>query len=81
MALTEHDLLDLKKEIEEAKTKTAELKGQEKQLMETLKKDWECKTVEEAEQKLKTIAKDLGKLSQQIEEGVAEIEEKYFTEE
>ena len=41
-------LLDLKKEIGEARQTATELTGRKKQLMETLEKDWGCTTIQKA---------------------------------
>lgn len=75
--MNEHDLLELKEKIETAKTKVAELKGSEKQLMKDLKVDWECITIDEAEKKVSKMEKEIETLNQQIKDGTAELEEKY----
>ncbi len=75
--MTEKELLDLKEEVEEAKTKVSELTGQKQALIKQLKEDWKCATVEEAEKKLKSMKIDIEKLEEQIEEGTKELEEKY----
>ena len=67
-------LLDLKKEIGEARETATELTGRKKQLMETLKKDWGCTTIPQAE-KMDT---DINQLNQQIKDNTAELEEKYL---
>ena len=46
--MTEQQLLDLKERVEDAKTQVAELNGQQTALMNQLKNDWGCKTIEEA---------------------------------
>ena len=75
--LDEQDLLDLKKDIDEAKTKKSELVGQKNALMTQLKNDWKCKTVEEAQTKLKTMGEDIEDIENKIEKGVTELQEKY----
>ena len=74
---TEQQLLDLKKQIDQAKSEVSELNGREKRLMEQLQKDWGCKTVKEAEKKIKDMETDLASINEQIHKGVEELEEKY----
>ena len=74
-------LLNLKKEIEEARETATELTGRKKQLLENLKKDWECPTTEQAEKKAAKMEKDITQLNNQIKEGVEELEEKYMSNE
>ena len=75
--MTETDLLKLKKKVEDAKNTTAELKGHQTALLKQLKDEWGCYNIDEAEIKIKTMSKDIDKLTQQIETGSEEIEEKY----
>lgn len=77
--LTEEDLLDLKKEIDAAKTETAQLEGQKKELMRQLKENWDCDTVEEAEAKLKKLQKKYKDTTEQIADGITELQEKYLS--
>ena len=78
--LDEQDLLDLKKDIDDAKTKKSELIGQKNALMNQLKTDWDCKTVEEAQVKLKTMGEEIEGIEDSIEKGVADLQEKYNVE-
>jgi len=78
--LDEQDLLDLKKDIDEAKTKKSELVGQKNALMSQLKNDWDCKTVEEAQKKLKTMGEEIEDIEDKIEKGVTDLQEKYNVE-
>ena len=75
--LDEQQLLDLKKQIEQAKTQVAELQGSRKHLMKELKDDWGCTTIEEAEKKLKKLQKELEQLQNKIKEQTEELIEKY----
>lgn len=75
--MNEQQLLNLKHQVEEAKDKAAELKGQQKSLMARLDKDWGCKTVAQAEKKAKEIQTEIDQLNDQINKGVEELEEKY----
>jgi predicted nuclease with TOPRIM domain len=75
--MTEKQLLDLKKDVEEAKTKVSELTGQQTALVNQLKTDWACKTIAEAEKKLKEMETEIDFISKKIENSVQELEEKY----
>ena len=75
--MNERELLDLKHQIEDAKTSVSELKGQQQMLMKQLKDEWKCNTIEEAERKIKSMGKEIDALQTQIDEGVKELEEKY----
>jgi phage shock protein A len=77
MALTEQQLLDLKEEVDDAKTKVSELTGQQTALMKQFKEDWDCKTIQEAEEKLETMEKNITILESKIKKGTKELEEKY----
>jgi predicted nuclease with TOPRIM domain len=74
---TEQQLLDLKKNVDEAKTSVAELTGQQKSLMKQLKDDWQCSTIEAAQMKLKSMDNDIANLDAKIAKGTKELEEKY----
>ena len=74
-------LLDLKKEIGEARETATELTGRKKQLMETLEKDWGCTTIPQAEKKAEKMDTDINQLNQQIKDNTAELEEKYLNDE
>jgi predicted nucleic acid-binding Zn-ribbon protein len=73
----ERKLLDLKQDIDKAKTNVSQLEGQKAQLLQTLKNDWKCNTVEEAEVKLKEMEKECEDLNTQIDEGVAKLQQDY----
>lgn len=75
--MTEADLLKLKRQIDEAKQTTAELKGHQSALMKQLKDDWKCNTVEEAQELIAKMDKEIKTLSNNIETGLEELEKKY----
>ena len=75
--MNKNDLLELKKEIDGAKSKISELTGTQKQLMKDLKERWDCKTLEEAEVSHKKLADEIRTLSDKIDKGVKELNEKY----
>ena len=70
-------LLELKQEIEDAKIKVSELTGQRTALMAQLKKDYNCKTLQEADKKSKELQKQIDTISTQITEGIEDLETKY----
>ena len=74
---TTEKLLDLKQDIDNAKTEIAKLEGKKEALMKELKDQWKCTTVKQAEKKLAALEKEAGELGNQIEKGVTELEEKY----
>lgn len=78
--MTERDLLNMKKEIDEAKVTISKLEGSEQVLIDQLKKNWGCATVEEAKKKLNKLERDVEKQSDQIKQGLADIGEKYINE-
>lgn len=70
-------LLELKQEIEDAKIKVSELTGQRTALMAQLKKDFNCKNLNEADKKNKELQKQIDTISTQITEGIEDLETKY----
>lgn len=75
--MNKQDLLDLKSQIEENKTKVAELNGKLKYLNSQLKDQFDCLTIEEAKKKQSKLEKKATEIKEQIEQGIREIEEKY----
>lgn len=75
--MNEKQLLALKEEIAEAKSKAAELKGQKNALMKQLKEEWGCTSIEVAEKKIKQMEKDITKLDAEIKKGMDELNVKY----
>jgi hypothetical protein len=71
------DLLDLKDQIEEAKAEVNKKKGNLDYLMKSLKEQWKCKTIAEAEKTIKEFDKQIENLQEQIDTGISELEEKY----
>ena len=81
MALTEKQLLSLKKDIEQNKQQIERLKGEEIALLKRLKQEYACDTLEDAEDKLKELREDEEKLNQDIQNLTDAIEDKYLEEE
>ena len=75
--MKEQELLELKEEIEDAKQKVSELTGQKNALLKQLKDDWGCNTIEEAEEKLKIMDKNITIISNKIEKATKELEAKF----
>jgi hypothetical protein len=73
--MNEKELLELKEEIEIAKQKVSELKGERQALMKQLHENWKCSSIEEAEKKLVQFQDQEGQLSNQIKTGIEELEE------
>jgi len=75
--MTESQLLDLKAQIEEAKSSVSELKGQQNALLKQLKDTYKCNSIEEADKKVGVMQKDIATLQKQIDEHTVELEKKY----
>jgi len=75
--MTEKNLLDLKQQIDEAKTSVSELKGQQTALLKQLKDTYKCTTVKEAEKLAEKMQRDITALQTQIDKHTKELEEKY----
>lgn len=78
MKKDEIDLMALKQEIADAKVKVAELNGQKQRLFKQLKDEFRCKSKEEAVELLESLDKEILSLRNQIDQGIKEIEEKYY---
>ena len=74
--MNERELLQLKKEIDEAKQKTSELKGERQALMKQLKEEWDCETIEQAQSKITEMGEQSEKLSNEINNGLTELDKK-----
>lgn len=70
-------LLKMKEKIDKAKADIARLQGSRDQLYKSLKDNFGCKTLKEAEKKLKEMNKDLDKKETILANGVTGLEEKY----
>jgi len=74
--MTEEELLDLKKEIDEAKAKVSELTGKQKYLKKQLL-EWQCKNMKEAVEKLENMRAEMEKLAKEINERIERIKTQY----
>jgi septal ring factor EnvC (AmiA/AmiB activator) len=70
-------LLNLKQDIDNAKTNIAKGEGKKEALMKEIKDQWKCTTIKQAEKKLKDFTDEAHNLNNQIEERVEKLEEKY----
>lgn len=70
-------LLHLKEQIEQDKTRRAELNGQLTRVDKTLKEQWQCSTPARAQRRVDKLRSEVDKLNTQLAEGIAELEEKY----
>jgi hypothetical protein len=67
------ELLDIKTEIENRKTKRSELDGALKSQFQSLKEDFNCTTIEEAKQYLAELSEERDELKLKIEIGIEEV--------
>ena len=72
------DLIKLKERIEKEKIKKAQLEGELRSLMNSLKSNWGCDSTEEAKELLQDMKKKYSKMEEELEEGLKELEEKYY---
>ena len=75
--MDESGLLKLKQKIDEAKTSVAELKGQQTAILQQLKSEYKCNSINEAKLKLKEVDKQIDELDEKIDKGLKELEGKY----
>lgn len=75
--MNEKQLLELKEQIEEAKSRTSELNGKKSQLMQTLKKEWKCDSIAQANSRLKKLKEKLSSLETKIDDGLEQLESWY----
>lgn len=75
--ISEEKVLRKKREIDDAKNTIAELKGQEKALLNQLLNDWQCKTVGNAKKKVTKMETDIATLEEEIEKLSEELESEY----
>ncbi len=70
-------LLKMREQIDKAKIDINRLKGKREQLYETLKKDFNCETIEQAEQKLNKMNKELNDKELILKKNIGKLEERY----
>ena len=75
--VTQEQILQLKKQIEESKASSSELKGRMQALLEKLEKDWGCSTIKQAEKKLGEVNQEIASLEKEKVQKIKELEEKF----
>lgn len=76
--MTEQQLLQLKRKVDDAKTKVSESKGQRTAILNQLKSEYKLNSQEELESAIEVEDIKLGKISTQIETGLQELEKYNF---
>jgi ectoine hydroxylase-related dioxygenase (phytanoyl-CoA dioxygenase family) len=74
MTLSKKELIALQEEVQEAKTSSSELKGQQTAILNQLKNEFASSTIEEAEDKLSTMDKTIASFDKKIKRGSEELE-------
>ena len=74
--MTERELLNLKKEIDDTKAKVSELTGKQKYLKKQLL-EWKCEDIKDASKKLKSMGEEVEKLTEKINKHMKEVKEQY----
>lgn len=77
MNATARQLLDMKEQIEKAKTNKAQTEGRIQVLMERLDKEHGCETIAEAERAVDKLDKELIKMERQLTVAATELEGAY----
>ena len=75
--ITKEKLLQVKEDIDQAKTRVSELTGKQQQLMSNLKKTYGCSSVSELKKKVKAMQESLAKLTTKLDTGIEELEKHY----
>lgn len=71
------ELAVLGKEIETAKKQVATLEGRKEEILDRLEKDFDCVTIEEAEDLLATLNKELATAEENIQKDFVALKEKF----
>lgn len=75
--MNKQDLLDLKDEINEAKSEVSKLEGRQEHLMQQLKDDWGCASFKKAKKKIEEFKSEIKKLDDKIEHETEKLQENY----
>jgi chromosome segregation ATPase len=70
-------LMQIKSQIEDAKTRQAEIKGQISGIIEQMKAKFKVADLPEAEKRLESMGADLDEKERQFQEGMSQLEEAY----
>lgn len=71
---TTEKLLEIKETIEKGKRKLSELRGEKKNQLQQLKKEFGCSSIEEAEVLLEKYSKKINVLNEKIREATAKLQ-------
>lgn len=71
------ELMEMKKEIDSAKTEKARIEGQLSAKMQELKDEFDCDTEEQGEEELEAIGKNIDRLTKQFDKKYKSLLEKY----
>ena len=71
------ELLRMKKIAEESAQEASELKGRLAQITATLKEDYKCSSIEEAQDLLEELEEQIQTLEEEIKQGLLEVKETY----
>ena len=70
------DLMTIKHKIDNAKEELSERKGKENTLIEQMEEKWGCKTVPQAEKKLKSMNSELIKMEKELDTDTKKLTDK-----
>ena len=73
--MTSEELMELSERAERATTRLAELVGRKKHILAEMTERFGCATPAAAEKKIKTLQREISKLTDKIEKKVAELDE------
>jgi len=76
--MTEKELLRLKEEIDEAKEKFLQFKGQREALIQQLKDNWGCSSIEDANKLLSEMSEEVESINSEIIDGITKLEQQYL---
>jgi hypothetical protein len=72
--MNERELMKLKADIDQAKSKVSELRGRKDYLLQQLKTDWDCDSVKDAQLKIVEMNTEIVQLNAKLTEGIQSIE-------
>lgn len=75
--MDKQDLLDLKKRIDEAKEDISKLEGRKAGYLETLKEQFKCNSVKDANELLEKMDRNIKDLEEEIKTGLEQLEEEF----
>jgi len=76
MAKTAEELLQMKSQMDRADKQKSELQGQIKEILSRLKKEFNCSSLQQGDDKLEKMKATLDRKQKRLDKGVAELKEK-----